>query len=99
MKKIYISGPMTGIKEYNRPAFNAVEKSLRDKGYEVFNPAKIKGLDDWTWEDYMRECIKALPNCTHIYLLKGWKQSRGASLELYIANEINMTVIHENHEL
>jgi len=39
-KSIYIAGPMSGIPEFNFPAFFRAEKFLRSKGYEVFNPAK-----------------------------------------------------------
>lgn len=36
---IYISGGMTGYKNFNYPKFNRVAKELRDKGYTVVNPA------------------------------------------------------------
>jgi Domain of unknown function (DUF5664)/Domain of unknown function (DUF4406) len=39
-KKIYIAGPMRGIKEFNFPAFYAAEEKLRALGYETFNPAR-----------------------------------------------------------
>jgi hypothetical protein len=35
----YVAGPMTGIKDFNYPAFNAVAEDLRAQGYEVENPA------------------------------------------------------------
>ena len=37
--KIYISGGMTGFKEFNYPKFDRIAKQLRAKGYEVVNPA------------------------------------------------------------
>lgn len=39
MKKVYIAGPMSGIPEFNFPAFYEAEEYLRSLGYDVFNPA------------------------------------------------------------
>lgn len=38
--RIYISGPMTGLPDYNRAAFNAAASALRGQGYDVENPAE-----------------------------------------------------------
>lgn len=42
MKKFYVAGPMTGIPQFNFPAFFAAEKSLQEQGYEVQLPADMK---------------------------------------------------------
>ena len=41
--KIYIAGPMTGIKDFNFPAFFEAEKQLNKLGHEVYNPAHNDG--------------------------------------------------------
>ena len=39
--KIYLSGPMTGLPEYNYPAFHKAARALRAVGYRVVNPAEL----------------------------------------------------------
>ena len=42
MKRIYLSGAMTGCPDLNFPAFHAAAKALRERGLVVINPAEIK---------------------------------------------------------
>lgn len=91
---IYISGPMTGLPDWNYPAFNEAAEFLRSKGYEVFNPAEIfEGRTDLPRNEYMREDIKALLECDTVMLLSGWEKSEGALLEADIAFEIGLPVL------
>lgn len=39
--RIYISGPMTGLPDLNRPAFDAAEKRLTEQGHFVINPHNL----------------------------------------------------------
>ncbi|WP_319942079.1 DUF4406 domain-containing protein [Pseudomonas quasicaspiana] len=41
MRRIYISGPMTGLPDFNFPAFAAEANRLRGLGFDVVNPAEI----------------------------------------------------------
>lgn len=97
--KIYLSGPMSGCSELNRPAFHAAEHKLREWGYEPINPFALNtdsGLNDESKNsEYMRSDIRALTECDAIYMLVGWWKSPGAKLELEIALRQACTVFFE----
>lgn len=38
-KRVYISGPMSGMENLNFPAFNGAESVLKSAGYTTLNPA------------------------------------------------------------
>lgn len=40
MKSVYIAGPMSGIPEWNYPAFFAAAAKLRADGWHVYSPAE-----------------------------------------------------------
>ncbi len=90
--KLYLSGPMTGIADWNFPAFNAEAERRRDAGYHVTNPAEVNPDTSMTWEQCLRADIKALCDCDAIALLPGWENSKGAHLELHIAHRIGIKV-------
>lgn len=84
MKKVFISGPMTGLPNYNREAFEEAEELLNRAGFTVVNPAKF-GIDGLTDADIARIDLSALLSCNYIYQLEGWSYSKGASAEWSVA--------------
>lgn len=87
---IYISGPMTGLPEFNKPAFFAAEEALQAMGFVVVNPARNGLPDTAEWHQHMRADIKMLMDCTAVAMLDGWWLSRGARLEQDIAKRLGM---------
>lgn len=90
--RIYISGPMSGVKDFNFPAFNAAAAELRRMGHEVVNPAELGEHADWVWADYLKRDLKVLLDCDVVFALPGWRDSRGASLECDVASRLGMPV-------
>lgn len=96
--RVYVAGPMTGLKDFNYPAFNAVADKLRAKGYEVENPADHGTVDGADWADYMAYDLTRLGLCGMIALLPGWENSKGARLEVHIAEQLGMAIVNA-HDL
>lgn len=96
LKKVYISGPITGTKDYLEK-FEDIETALVlvHQGVEVINPAKVNANlpESTTWEEYMRMSLCMLSMCDGIYMMEGWQQSRGANLEYAYAKGMGITVL------
>ncbi|MGP1603248.1 MAG: DUF4406 domain-containing protein [Treponema sp.] len=101
---IYISGPITGVENW-QDNFVAAEKELLELpgAFFVINPLTVsitlekefeqaqKGEPSYT--DYMRRDISRLVECNAICMLPGWKHSKGARLEYRIAKILNMQIL------
>ena len=94
--RIYIAGPMTGLPDFNFPAFHAAAKHLRAQGHDVVNPAEISPDPLLSWEEWMRRDIPQLLTCEAIYLLPGWENSKGAWLEYAIANALKIPMFYKD---
>lgn len=90
--KVYIAGPMTGIPEFNYPAFDAAQADLVAAGYEVESPAAAGQVHWWGWEEYMRRGLAELLRCQAVALLPGWEGSKGTLVEVGVAETLRMWV-------
>jgi hypothetical protein len=99
-QRVYICGPMTGIPDYNYPAFNECAEQLREIGFHVENPAKNPVPDCGSYNGYMRMSIAQLVKCDQVVLLPGWINSKGAKIEVDLARalEIPLTDWTPDHD-
>ena len=102
--RIYLAGPMSGIKDLNFPAFVDAGERIRSCGHSVFvpnedmerypgfdcsNPETFKNLD--MSEIMCKDLIEVLA-ADAIVLLPGWENSQGARLERIVAESTGKLV-------
>lgn len=86
--RIYIAGPMTGLPDWNFPAFHAAAAVWRAYGWEVVNPAEaFNGVTDLPYRRYVEKDLADLQSCHAIALLPGWDgpNARGSVWEWAVA--------------
>lgn len=95
-ERIYICGKVSGrpIHEVTMQ-FGAAEQKLRALGYNVVNPLTV--VNDWhlPWNKAMRLCVAALMRCDALYALPNAAASRGAMIEIEIAEKLGIRIITE----
>ena len=101
--KVYIAGPISGLDSAKAvEAFHRAEERLLAAGHEPVNPYAVEPLcltgcldgegAAHRWDCFMRACLPLLAGCHAIFLLPGWRDSRGALLEHHIAEALGMEV-------
>ena len=103
--RIYLSGPITGVKNYTLNflrAENKIRNHKKFKGCDVINPARLGNvLPRGTHEEYMDLCYALVGMSDKMVMLEGWQKSKGAMLEKRMAEEMDMEIyeLQENGEL
>lgn len=97
--RVYISGMITALKEDQyRMAFNKATIFLGEAGYEPVDPSLLGKPEHNSWDYYMRKAIAQLVECDEIYMIDGWRNSKGARLEWHIAKNLGMPIMEEGIE-
>ena len=90
--KVYIAGKVTGLPSGEVfTKFGQAEFWLKHNGHEVVNPMRLCSAG-WSWGKCMRVCIAEMMKCDAICLLQDWSSSRGAQMEYYVAQMLEMNV-------
>ncbi|WEA31661.1 MULTISPECIES: DUF4406 domain-containing protein [Aeromonas] len=91
MAKIYIAGPISGLPNFNRDAFNAEAHRLLGLGHVALNPAILPdGLEQ---HQYMAICIEMVKMADQLVMLPGWERSAGARAEHALAIKLGKAII------
>jgi len=105
--KVYILGKMTGVPEFNAPAFREATSTLRKMGHEVFSPVEFDEADGFDHEDatgeqlsdeqyfgfLRRDLLRILEADVEAGVaLDGWEESRGAALEVHVLRSLGRPI-------
>ncbi len=94
MKTIYISGPMNGMPDLNKDAFDAAAELLRDQGFRVINPVELEHNAHWTREDYWRRDLGIIAaEVDRLVVLPGWELADGCKAEVCAATRLGIPVM------
>jgi hypothetical protein len=90
----YISGKITGEPNLNRYKFEHAEAKVIQMGYNPINPHKLDHSENvfQKWYMYMRVCLAVLPTCNLVVALDDYKHSRGAVIEIWSAEWMDIPV-------
>jgi hypothetical protein len=97
---IYIAGKVTGEPRLDCALkFEKAENEIKAQGFEVINPLKVVNNPVEPWQSAMRKCISAMLTADAVLMLPCYTESRGALLELKIANEVGIRVLIGSKDL
>lgn len=83
MKRIYISGPISGHDiEERRKAFKEIQSQLEAQGYDPVNPMENGLPAEATTHEHMKRDIELLLTCDYIYMMRRWTHSKGCKWSL-----------------
>lgn len=108
-KRAYVGGPMTGLKDFNFPAFFEASAKLHEEGWRTVNPAQhdldegyvelvdgeYKTTQFFNLQQVLLWDLLQVATSDAIYLLNGWENSKGARAEHALAVALGKEIIFE----
>lgn len=91
--KIFISGPMTGLPEYNRESFEKAAEGIRQAGHEPLNPwnPELAYADPpLSWYECMMRSLRLLGEADGIVALPDSENSVGSNIEQLMARKMGL---------
>lgn len=98
--KIYIAGKITGerIKDcLDKFSFAYGDiRMISDYEYTPISPLSLPGIHfGISHKEAMKICMRELKTCDAIYMLKDWKESKGAKMEHEKAVELGLKIYYQ----
>ena len=93
--KLYISGPVTGYEQGNKPAFDQAKETLKAAGHDPISPFDGETSEQTNetltdkygslyWKVLAKDIVM-MAGAEGVVLLPGWERSKGARIEAYVA--------------
>lgn len=92
-KRVYLSGPITGVRNYKGLFIFANYLVRMCDARQVFDPAS-QVPDSLDYGQAMKRCVKALTDHDAIVMLPDWNVSQGSKIEHEVAKACGMDIIY-----
>lgn len=100
--RLYLAGPMSGMPDLNRGAAAHGKAQLERYGYTVISPWDfVQNVDNdgsgggpEVLAYYLRHDLHQLADTDGVALLDGYRTSKGANIEIFVATLLNLPVRH-----
>lgn len=94
--KCYIAGKITGL-DWGEVVkkFNEAETEMAHMGFDPVNPITASNPEEKTWEGYMKAGLIEMMQCSTVYALNDWRESKGATIEIHLAVQLGIDIIHQ----
>jgi hypothetical protein len=105
---VYIAGPMSGIEEYNYPAFREAAARLRDYGFVVVSPVELDEAEGYDpthsppgfdkpaeYAHFLSRDVQKIVEweVEKIVVLPGWETSGGARTEVTFGQALGLDIL------
>ena len=112
MKVIYVAGRYLGECDWetynNIHHARVAARRLWDEGWAVICPhantaffggpnERDRDNPNGDWQRWIRGDLEILARCDAIYMLRGWQDSKGASIEYAKARELGVEILYEDN--
>lgn len=92
--KVFITGPMTGLPDYNRDSFDNAAKTIEALGHTPLNPYRQDFVDTKrTWGECVLASLLLLLEADAILALEGAENSTGSGIERVFAARMNLPAV------
>jgi hypothetical protein len=96
-KIVYLSGKITDCENY-KDIFAKAESFLMSLGFIVVNPTRLDEVSEGlTYEQYMKICYRLIDISDIVFMVSGWKDSKGANAELTYAKSLGKKVMYQDY--
>lgn len=92
-KRVYLSGPITNVKNYNGLFIFANYLVRMCDARQVFDPAS-QIPDSLGYEEAMKRCVRTLTDHDAIVMFPDWDVSQGSKIEHEVAKACGIDVIY-----
>lgn len=98
MPTTYIAGKITGLDLMTaKNNFLVAKMELNARFFYPVSPMDGIEKGEYSWQYYMQRGIKMLMSCDSIYILKGWRKSKGARIERWIAKKLGYDIYYQKY--